>query len=283
VYVGPVACGCPLVVTLHDLSVYLYPELFRPGNRAYLQSMIRHTVDRSTRVIAVSESTRQDAMHILGVPAGKIVVVPNGVDPEMRPIDEPARREAFRQRNQLSRPFVLFLGTLEPRKNIVAILRAYALLRMHNGFAHELVIAGGKGWYYGEVEETVSGLGLDGMVRFPGHVPQEDLPLWYSLADAFVYPSLYEGFGLPPLEAMACGTPAIVSNRSALPEVVGDAGVTVDPYDNQALAEAILCVCRDRERHASLRAAGLRRASEFSWRATAQRTVEVYREAMACG
>lgn len=173
---------------------------------------------------------------------------------------------------------ILFLGTLEPRKNIVTLLEAYALLRRRKGFAHRLVIAGGKGWYYKEIDAAVERLGLRGEVFFPGFVPQDELALWYAAADLFVYPALYEGFGLPPLEAMACGTPVVVSSASSLPEVVGDAGLLVDPHDPAALAQAMLAVLDDPARHQALRQAGLARASAFSWRAAAQGTAAVYHQ-----
>ena len=283
VYVGPMVSTCPIVVTLHDLSFYLYPELFRPANRCYLQALTRRTVARAAKVIAVSESTRCDAMRILAVPGDKVVAIANGVDKDMRPIDDRELRESFRQRNHLDGPFVLFVGTLEPRKNIPTLLRAHALLAQQQSFKHSLVIAGGKGWYYEEIDALVDQLGLRGKVVFPGYVRQEDLPLWYSLADLFVYPSIYEGFGLPPLEAMACGTPVIVSDVSSLPEVVGEAGERVDPHDATRLADIIQTITQDRGRHAALRQAGLARAKLFSWRATASRTAQVYREVLGHG
>jgi glycosyltransferase involved in cell wall biosynthesis len=204
-----------------------------------------------------------------------VTVVPNGVGDEMQPLD-PARVAAHRAARGLPERLILFLGTLEPRKNVLTLLEAFSLLCRRPGFAHTLVIAGGKGWYYQEIETAVERLGLRERVIFAGFVPQEELPLWYNAADLFVYPSLYEGFGLPPLEAMACGTPVITSNTSALPEVVADAGLMVDPLDAAALAEAMAALLDDPEARRALRAAGLRQAASFSWRETAQRTATVY-------
>ena len=274
VYVGPLSLPCPLVVTLHDLSFFRYPHLFRRFNRHYLQWGTRQTVERAARVIAVSEWTARDAVEILGIPRERVVAIPNGVGEDMRLLD-PERVAVWRRRRGLNERMILFVGTIEPRKNLPLLLRAYALLR-RRGVEHQLVIAGGKGWYYDNVFATTERLGLRDAVAFPGYVSQDDLPLWYNAADVFVYPSLYEGFGLPPLEAMACGTPAIVSNTSSLPEVVGQAGVMVDPDDPEALADAMEAVITDRERHRQLAEAGLERASHYTWAETARQTARLY-------
>ena len=286
VYVGPLLVSCPQVVTLHDLSFYLYPELFRPSRRVYLQRMTRITVGRAAGVIADSESTRQDAMRVLGLSREKVVVVPAGVGQEMHPIEDGPGQCAQRQllqRHQLDQPIILFVGTLEPRKNIATLLEAFALLVQKHGLPHHLVIGGGKGWYYEAIFQRVEQLRLEELVRFVGYVPQEELPLWYNLAEVFVYPSLYEGFGLPPLEAMACGTPVVVSNTSALPEVVGDAGVTVEPHDPEALAQAILELAEDPGRRRAMSRAGLERARGFSWQNTARLTARYYHEILGEG
>jgi glycosyltransferase involved in cell wall biosynthesis len=275
VYVGPVVSTCPVIVTVHDLSFYRYPELFRPQNRVYLQAMTRRTVQHAAAVIAVSESTRRDIVRLLNVPESRIVVIPNGVDAEMRPVTDVSRREALRQRYDLPDHFMLFLGTLEPRKNLTTLLEAYARYR-RNGGRHALVIAGAKGWYYDAVYETASRLDLGDAVRFPGYIPQDELPLWYSLADLFVYPSLYEGFGLPPLEAMACGTPVITSNVSSLPEVMGEGGMCVDPHDPLVLAEAMGAVLGDAGLYRRLVRLGREQSQRYSWAETARQTASLY-------
>ena len=280
VYVGPVLAPCPVVVTIHDLSFYLYPELFRRRNRIYLQTFTRRTAERSAGIIAVSGSTRADIVRMLGVPERRVAVIPNGVGEEMRPIEDREKVEGLRRRYSLPEHLILFVGTLEPRKNIVTLLQAYAILRRKRGTVHRLVVAGGKGWYYEEIYAVVESLGLSDDVFFPGYIPQSELPLWYNAADLFVYPSLYEGFGIPPLEAMACGTPVVVSNTSSLPEVVADAGVVVDPCDAEALAEAMLRVVSDPVHHRALRDAGLLRAKGHSWRNTAARTADFYRQVL---
>ncbi len=277
-YVAPAAWPGPTVVTVLDLSFILYPERFRPLNRLYLRVFTRLSARRARRVIAISESTRRDAERLLGLPAGKVQTVYCGVDAAFQP-QSAGRTAAFRRSKGLPERFVLFLGTLEPRKNIVGLLDAYADARAR-GATPPLVIAGAKGWYYDEVFRRVEALGLRESVHFAGFAPAQELPLWYSAAEVFVYPSLYEGFGLPVLEAMACGTPVITSDCSSLPEVVGSAGVTVSPTDRLALAEALRQLLDDEERRAALGEQGRLRAARFSWERAAAETVAVYRQAL---
>ncbi|MBC7236589.1 MAG: glycosyltransferase family 4 protein [Chloroflexi bacterium] len=279
VYVGPLLGKCPLVITVHDLSFFRYPHLFRPFNRRYLQHFACWSASRARRIIAVSQSTARDVIEWLRVPEEKVVVVPNGVDEEMRPRAE-AELELFRLGHGLPPKMILFLGTLEPRKNIPTLLAAYAELRRRGYVEHTLILAGARGWYYEEIDRTIERLCLGDKVRFVGYVPTEELSLWYSAADLFVYPALYEGFGLPPLEAMACGTPVVVSNVSSLPEVVGEAGLTADPRDPHALAEAMARALVDSALRARLRQDGLARAATYSWRVTAERTAQVYHQTL---
>ncbi len=278
VNVGPMVRSCPLVVTVHDLSFLLYPETFRPMQRLYQRVMARWTARHAERVITVSESTRADVMRLFGVPAERVVAVPNGVSGSYRPLP-PGEVEAFRRREGLPEQFLLCVSTMEPRKNIPRLLEAFARLPG----APLLVIAGGKGWYFDAIFATIERLGLQNRVRLTGYIAQHDLPLWYNAATWFVYPSLYEGFGLPALEALACGTPSIVSNSSSLPEVVGDAAILVDPHDVSALAEALARALQDPGLAAGLRQAGPQRAAEFSWARTAAATAAVYRNVMSGG
>ncbi len=279
-FAAPLGATCPTVITVHDLSFLRFPAAFRPFNRLYLSLVTRWSTQRAARVITVSESTRQDVIALCGVPAERVVAVPNGVSEQFVPA-EPAAVAEFRARAGLPERFILFLGTLEPRKNITGLLDAYALARETSPEPlPKLFIAGGKGWYYDTIFARVAELGLNGDVSFPGFVPGEELPWWYRAAEVFVYPSQFEGFGLPVLEAMACGTPVITSDASSLPEVAGDAAVLVRPEDTRSLVDALLCVLADPQQRAAMRMAGLHQAARFSWSRTATETIAVYRAAL---
>jgi glycosyltransferase involved in cell wall biosynthesis len=276
-FVGPLASDCPFLITVHDLSFLFYPQGFRVLNRTYLQLLTRLSARRARRIIAVSDSTKRDLVQHYGLLPAKVDVVHNGVDASFRPL--PADQvAAFRTRAGLPDRFILFVGTLEPRKNVAGLIEAYARLPEERP---PLMLVGGKGWLYDEIFARVEALDLSDEVRFVGYVPAEDLPWWYNAAELFVYPSLYEGFGLPPLEAMACGTAVISSTASSLPEVVGEAGLLVDPAEPAALAMAMGQVLKDTDLQGTMRAAGLARAQGFSWQETARRTVESYRRALA--
>ncbi|MFQ5611014.1 MAG: glycosyltransferase family 4 protein [Anaerolineae bacterium] len=278
-FVAPLVTSCPFVVTVYDLSYLRYPGAFRPLNRWYLKAFTGRTVDRARAVIAISESTRQDIIKLLGVKPEKVQTVYCGVEDEYRPLPRPTV-EAFRRRQGLPERFGLFLGTIEPRKNIAGLIRAYARLRASDPATLPLVIAGGRGWYDQQIFGLVERLGLKEAVIFPGYVPEEDKALWYNAATFFAYPSHFEGFGLPPLEAMACGLPVVVGNVSSLPEVVGEAGLLVDPADEEQLAGALARLAVDPELRESMAERGVARARRFSWQKTAQETVAVYRRVL---
>ena len=275
-FVGPVVSASPFVVTVHDLSFLLYPEAFRAFNRLYLRIVTNLSVRKAQRVIAVSENTKQDLVRAYHLSPNKIDVIHNGLDECFRPLPTDQVDE-FRARQGLPERFLLFVGTLEPRKNVLGLIEAYAQLPKDRP---PLMLVGGKGWLYDEVFALIAARDLTSEVHFVGYVPAEDLPWWYNAAEVFVYPSLYEGFGLPPLEAMACGTPVITAHASSLPEVVGQAALLVDPNDPQMLAQAIARVLTDRGLQDHLRTAGLARASAFSWTQTARHTAQSYRRAL---
>lgn len=280
VNVVPLASPTPSVVTVHDLSFLLVPERFPASQRRYLRLFAALTIRRARRVMTDSEHTRRDVIRLLGADPERVVTVYPGLDPEFAPCPDAERVAAFRRERGLGERPILFLGTLEPRKNVDKLVRAYALLRAQGLLAGQrLVLGGGRGWFYQAIFDTIRALGLDNEVCLPGYVPAEELPLWYNSAEVFVYPSAYEGFGLPPLEAMACGVPVITSNRSSLPEVVGDAGICVPPGDVAALAEALRRVTGDPELRARMRARGLAQAHRFRWEDTARRALDVYERA----
>jgi glycosyltransferase involved in cell wall biosynthesis len=280
-FVTPLLSPCPSVITIYDLSFILYPESFKGSKHFYLSLFTRLSARRARRIIAISQSTKRDVVRLLGVSPEKVEVVYCGIDEAFRPLAED-RVVAFRSKRGLPERFILFVGTIEPRKNVTRLIEAFADLR----FAIcdlRLVIGGAKGWFYEDVFARVEELGLTGKVMFPGYIPVSELPLWYNAAELFVYPSLYEGFGLPLLEAMACGTPVITANTSSLPEVVSQAGLTVDPLDVEALEETMRRVLGNEALRQEMREQGLQRAQGFSWTKTAQETVQVYHRAMECG
>lgn len=278
-FVAPILSSCPTVVTVLDLSFLRFPAAFKTFKRVYLRSMTRLSVRRAARVIAISESTRRDVIDLLGVPAERVTRVYCGVDPSFRPLASD-RVAAFRREKRLSDRFLLFLGTIEPRKNVVTLVQAFAALVASDPREMadvQLVLAGSQGWLADPVYACVEELGLQDRVRFAGYVPEEEKALWYNAATCFCYPSLYEGFGLPPLEAMACGVPVVTSNVSSLPEVVGEDALTVNPLDGAALCEAMRRVLVDPDLRAQLAARGLARARQFSWLDAARQTADIYR------
>ena len=270
----PLLMRRPAVVTVHDLAFLRFPDRFRPERRRYLAVLTRLSVQRAAHVLTDSAFTRREVITLLGVAPGKVTVAPLGRDERLGPL-APSTVAQFRQERQLPERFLLFLGTLEPRKNLATLLRAYAQSR--EGIGMPLVVAGGKGWLYEPIFELIDELGLRDDVLFAGFAPREELSFWYNAATAFVYPSLYEGFGLPPLEAMQCGTPVVSSNAASLPEVVGDAALTVDPTNVDALAAALLQIATDPALREELRSRGLQRAQHFSWDRTAAETLAVLR------
>ncbi len=279
-FVLPPVARARTVVTVHDLSFLVLPEVADPGNRAYLTRAVPRAVRRATCVVAVSQATRCDVITRLGVPPGRVVAVPNGVDARFRPGDAKiaAADAAAAARLGLPARFLLHVGTLEPRKNLVRLIAAYARLVADRGDAgHDLVLAGRRGWMDGAIFAAAAAAGLRDRIRFLDYVPDRDLPALYRRATALVYPSLYEGFGLPVLEAMACGTPVVVSRTPALVELVADAGVTVPPTDEAALAAAMARIVAEPDLRAALRAAGPARAGGYTWAAAARRMAAVYR------
>ena len=266
------------VITVHDLAFLHYPHFLTATSAAYY-GQIDKAVVRADHIIVPSEHTRRDLIAQTGVPADKVSVIYEAANPGFRPLPiEPTRAEITAQYGIPER-FALFVGTIEPRKNLAGLLQAFQYLRQkYDVPGLGLVIAGGQGWLYEETLELVKTLKLEDVTYFLGRVPDEDLQKLYVAARCLVHPALYEGFGLPPLEAMACGTPTIVSNVSSLPEVVGDAGLLVDPRNPEEMAIAIHRLVTDDALHAELRDKGLQRAQTFSWEKAARKTLDVYRK-----
>jgi glycosyltransferase involved in cell wall biosynthesis len=283
VNVRPLLSPCPTVVTVHDLIFLRYPEKFQPAKRLYLKVSTTWSCRHAAHVIAVSEATRRDVVDLLGVNPERVTTVHNGVGEQFRPLD-PQTRETFRQDKGIAGRLVLFLGTLEPRKNVQTLLQAFAALARDATLDDvTLAIGGSKGWYYDEIFSTAERLGLQesGRVRFLGRVPDEELPLWYNIAAVFAYPSLYEGFGLPVLEAMACGVPVLASNTSSFPEVVSTAGMLLDPLDVSAWSQAMRELLANTTHAKELSKRGLVQASEFSWDRAARATLDIYNQVLS--
>ena len=276
--VVPLAAPTRHVVTIHDLSFMRTPGAHPTHRRWYLTAATWLSARRARTVLADSHATKDDVVELLGADPDRVHVVYPGSEAAFHPRSE-AQVQAFRHNNALVRPFVLFVGTLEPRKNVDVLVRAFGVVA-RDGFAGDLVLAGGSGWGTEAIDAALAESPVRDRIRRIGYVKQEDLPYWYCAADLVVYPSSYEGFGIPVLEAMASGTPVITSNRSSLPEVAGDAALTVDPRDIPQLATAMTVVLASPERRATMRERGLAQARRFDWTVAAEQCLNVYQRAL---
>jgi glycosyltransferase involved in cell wall biosynthesis len=267
------------VVTIHDLAFLEHPEYADPGLVAYLNQAVPASVAAADAVATVSQAAARTLVTHFGTPREKIVIVPNGLRPHFRRITDPVLLGATTHKFGLKHPLVLGVGTLEPRKNHMGLIKAFhrAQADRHNRPAM-LALAGGPGWLYDQTRQLVSDLKLDQRVRFLGKVSELELCLLYSLADVFAFPSFFEGFGLPPLEAMACGAPVVTSNTSSLPEVVGDAALTVAPQHTDELARALTRLIGDEQLRATLRQRGYQRAQRYTWPQAARKMLAVYQQ-----
>ncbi len=280
-FAGPLVNTLPWIVTIYDTSFERYPESFNAANRTYLNWAVRHAVRHANRVIAISESTKRDLVAHYRLSPDRVSVVYGGTDAAFSPAPGKQYMEDLRTRRELPEKMILHVGTIEPRKNIAQLVRAFARARRSAHLPHCLVLIGARGWKHAEVDAAIEEEQVSDVVHFAGYVPADELPDWFRAADLFVYPSRYEGFGLPPLEAMACGTPVVASNSSSLPEVVGDAGLLVWPDDVNGLAEAIVRVLKTPVLRDEMRERGLAQAAKFSWARTARETLDVYRAVLA--
>jgi glycosyltransferase involved in cell wall biosynthesis len=303
----PTLPGVPTLLTVHDLSFIRDPDSAWPSLRAFLNKAVPRSVKRATHVLADSQATKDDLIELFGTPAGKITVLYSGVEARFAPVRDPAESDRVCAKYQLPRPFILSVGTLQPRKNYGRLIEAFAevisakhpersLAEAQSKDAMtqrapfdstafrsgrlsadwHLVITGGKGWMFESIFEQVKRSGLEGRVHFPGFVDDADLPVLYSAADLFAYVSLYEGFGLPLLEAMACGTPVIGSNTSSLPEVIGEVGLQVDPRSVDDIALALTRMMSEPELRERSIGLGLARAKLFTWDKAAKELLAIY-------
>ena len=272
---------CAGVVTLHDLAFLRFPKVLTSTKRLYHRTFTIRSLRRAMMIISVSESTKQDAMELVGIPAERLQTVYASIDERFSSMVTEEEINTFRQKDGLMQGFLLYLGTLEPRKNIATLIEAYAHLRRTYARAEKLVLAGGKGWLYEKIYEKIEQLGLKGEVVFPGFVADSEQKLWYCAASAFVYPSLYEGFGLPVVEALACGTPVVTSNVSSLPEAASGIALCVEPHNVEAMAEAQYKALTDQAFRQRCRDMARVVAQRFSAQTMVEKTISVYEQAAA--
>jgi glycosyltransferase involved in cell wall biosynthesis len=273
-------CSVPVVVSVHDVSFLEHPEYFAKGRARQLRWTVRRTVDRAARVLTVSEFSRRAILRVYGhLDEDKVVVAHNAAGAEFRPVSRQAAQAAVREHFSLDRPFLLSVGDLQPRKNQIGLIRAFAeLVRAYPQLRHDLVLAGKPTWFADHVQAAARESGVADRIRLPGFVSDADLLQLYNACDLFVFPSFYEGFGLPALEAMACGRAVACSNASALPEVVDGAAIFFDPYRTDEMVRALRDLLLDAELRARMERLGLQRAAHFSWQKTANAILDVFRE-----
>lgn len=276
--IAPLFVKAPTVLTLFDVHWLVYPHMFSKAKRLYLKNAIKHSLVKAQKVITISDNSKKDIIEIFGVSEHKINVIPCGLDPFFKIVKNEVKLFNVKKKYHINNKFIFFTAQLHKRKNVITLLKAYHELKKRKKIEHNLVIAGGKGDGYEDMRSYLSEHGLENNVVLCGCVPNDDLRLLYNNADIFVYPSLYEGFGLPIIEAMACGTPVITSNVSSLPEVAGDAAILIDPLNVEELANAIDRVLSDKNLREDLINKGFKRISEFSWEKAAQKTLSVFEE-----
>jgi glycosyltransferase involved in cell wall biosynthesis len=281
-YTAPLMCPVPIVVSVHDVSFLEHPEYFTRDRAWQLQFTVRRTVKRAARILTGSEFSRSSILKVYGdLDEDKVVVVPNAAASEFRPISRESAAVAVRERLSIAAPFVLSVGDLQPRKNQIGLIKAFArLVNAYPQLKQNLVLAGKETWFADQVHKAARESGVSDRIQFFGFVSDDDLLQLYNACDLFVFPSFYEGFGLPALEAMACGRAVACSHTSALPEVVDGAAILFDPYALDEIVRALADLLLDRELRARTERLGLQRAAHFSWQKTAQRTLEVFHDVL---
>lgn len=277
-YSIPPFVSSKIVTSVHDVSFKRHPEFFTPKDRFILDMGMRLACKKADMVFALSEYTKSEICSLYPIDEDRVRVVYPGIDSIFAPRDKDESRMVVETRYNIHDPFILSVGVIQPRKNLPRLLEAFAICKKDATFRHKLVIVGKYGWMADDISKRINELNIADDIVLTGYVPYDDLPYLYSAADIFVYPSVYEGFGLPPLEAMACGTPAITGDRTSLPEVVGDAGITVNPDSAEEFAAAIIEVLRNQSLQSELRKRGLVQAARFSWAKMAKQVNDLYHE-----
>ena len=277
-YTAPPFAPCPIVTTIHDLAFEHMPETFNRRSWMQLRMTVRRTARRAAHIITVSDYSRRDISRTYGIDPERISVTPEAAPPHFAPVTNETELRTIRESYGIQKDYILSLCSIQPRKNLVRLIEAYSCLRRASPGVKlpQLVLAGKRGWLDNETFRAADRSALGRDILFTGYVPEPDLVGLYSGAICFVYPSYFEGFGLPVVEAMQCGVPVIAGNRTSLPEIVGDAGLLFDPFDTSALVKALTQVINDSACRAALRIKGLERAKDFNWRKTAQLTLNAY-------
>jgi len=275
IFLSSVSKKCKVVATFHDLSFEKYPEFYSASKNYWHFSMNpKKQARKADKIIAVSESTKDDLIGLYNVNPEKIKVLYSGINSELRIRNQELRIREIRKKYNLPEKYILYLGTLEPRKNIIGLIKAFEKFKIQNSkFKIQLVIAGSKGWLYKDIFKAVENSSVKNEIIFTGFIDDEDKSILYSQAELFVYPSFYEGFGFPPLEAMACGTPVITSNVSSLPEAVGDAAITINPYNLDELYRAMEMVLNNNQLKNILIVRGFEQIKKFSWQKCARESL----------
>jgi glycosyltransferase involved in cell wall biosynthesis len=282
-YTAPPLAPCPVVATIHDLSFEHFPETFNRRSRAQLRLTVRRTARKAAQILTLSEFSRQDIVDTYGIAPERVSVTPAAAPSHFKPIEDETELRKIREIYGIERDYILSVSSIQPRKNLIRLIEAYSCLRglRPEGKLPQLVLVGKRGWLDNETFRAAQRHSVNNDIAFTGYVAEKDLPALYSGATCFVYPSFFEGFGLPVLEAMQCRVPVIAGNRTSIPEVVGQAGLLFDPFDTNSLVQALTLMLDNSEYRAALRIQGLERASEFSWKQTAQLTLKAYQKAVS--
>jgi glycosyltransferase involved in cell wall biosynthesis len=280
-YTAPPLAPCPVVATIHDLSFEHLPETFNRRSRAQLRLTVRRTARKAAQILTLSEFSRQDIVDTYSIAPDRVSVTPAAAASDFKPIEDETELRKIREAYGIERDYILSVSSIQPRKNLIRLIEAYSCLRglRPEGKLPQLVLVGKRGWLDNETFRAAQRHSANNDIAFTGYVAERDLPALYSGATCFIYPSFFEGFGLPVLEAMQCGVPVIAGNRTSIPEVVGEAGLLFDPFDTNSLVQALTRMLDNPEYRAALRIQGLERAREFDWKQTAQLTLKAYQKA----
>ena len=282
-YTSPPFTPCPVVNTIHDLSFEHLPETFKRRSWRQMRLTIRRSAQTATQIITDSNFSREDILRTYKLSPDRVTATPLAASGKFKPVEDPSEIRRVRQRYGIDGDYILTVGSIQPRKNLPRLISAFAALCREGAIRPlpTLVIVGKRGWLYEETLHAAENSQVKEQILFTDYVPESDLSALYTGATCFVYPSYFEGFGIPPLEAMRCGTPTITGNRTCFPEIIADGGLMIDPFDERAMLEAILQVLSDSNLRADLRKKGIKRASLFDWKETARQTLSVYEKVYA--